>query len=508
MSVDNIPGRVALVGAGPGDPGLLTLRGLECLRQADVVICDYLVHPSLVSFAPSSAQVIHLDPSLRNSEWSTGKIQATLAEFAQEGKRVVHLKGGDPAIFGRCTAVVEFLASHGIPFEIVPGITAASVAPSHAGIPLTDRDAASAVALVAGREDLSKSTSLLDYEALAGFPGTLVIYMGAATASDWVAGLTRHGLSPDRPAALVQNCARPEQRTVRCSLAEIPAHLEGPGALASPLLAIIGEVTHRGWEVSLDPRRPLLGISILVARAIHQVAPVREELRSLGATVFHQPAIEIRPLADYSAVDKAISNVDRYDWIVFLSVNGVDHFLRRLWSVGFDARKVGTCRIASIGPATSARLSEAVIRPDMEAACHDSASLGEELRRVACGRRFLVVRGDRSQTVLPGILRRHGGTVEELEVYATRNVATPNESVLWALRNGHIQWTLVSSAEIAQSLATLFSDDLKKSRLVSISPQTTAVLRDLGYDVAIESRVRTLSGMIQALSQRLEGGTV
>jgi uroporphyrinogen III methyltransferase/synthase len=299
-------GKVYLVGAGPGDPGLITVRGLRALAEADLVLYDYLVNPAVLQHARSGAEQMCLGMHGRTRIWPQIEINACMIQAAKAGKIVVRLKGGDPAIFGRGAEEAEALALEKVPFEIIPGVTAAGAAMAYAGIPLTHRNFASAVALVTGHEKEDEEPSApLDYAQLAHFPGTLVVYMGVTTAERWVSQLVAGGKDPSTPTAIVRHCSLPDQQTITCSLAEVPQHLTDQ-RIRPPVVVIIGDVVRLAPKLSWYERLPLFGRRILITRPVHQAAELCDRFEQLGAHVLLQPAIEITPPSDWSAVDAAI----------------------------------------------------------------------------------------------------------------------------------------------------------------------------------------------------------
>lgn len=498
-------GPVYLIGAGPGDPGLITLRGVELLRRADVVLYDYLVNPELLKHTRADAELICLGQHGQAGSariWSQEEINLRLVELAKAGRCVARLKGGDPAIFARGAEEVETLVQAGIGFEIVPGITAALAAGSFAGIPLTHRELASAVALVTGQERPDKPDSALDFDALARFPGTIVIYMGATTAPVWTEALIRGGKSPDTPAAIVRHCSLPDQRLVLCRLDEVAGHLAGPERMRPPLIVVIGEVVRLSPTMSWFDRRPLFGRRILVTRPEEQSAALVEPLRELGANVLVQPAIRIAEPADWSPVDCAIDALPRFDWLVFSSANGVRFFLNRLLASGRDLRALGGVRLAAIGPGTAAELARFHLQADLQPDEFRAEALAAELvlQIPQTGKRFLLVRASRGREVLAETLRAAGASVEQVVAYSSSDVTQPEESTRRLLADGKIDWITVTSSAIARSLAAMFGEDLRRGRLVSISPVTTATLRELGFEAAAEACEYTMAGVVAAIA--------
>ena len=492
-------GKVYLVGAGPGDPGLITLRGIECLQQADVVLYDYLVNPRIVDHASSRAERICLGKHGRTRIWSQDEINQHLVRESTSGKTVVRLKGGDPAVFARSAEEAEHLGNHGIPVEIVPGITAALAAGSYAGIPLTHRDSSSAVALITGQESADRVGSQLDCEALARFPGTLVIYMGVTTAPRWSKALIQAGKNADTPAAIIRRCSLPDQQKIVCKLGEVAEHLSSHQKFSPPVIVVVGEVVPLRETLSWFEQRPLFGTRILVTRPADPMDPLCHALTSLGADVLRQPAIAMSEPDDWSAVNAAIAGLDQFDWIVFSSANGVRYFLDRLAIEGRDTRALGSIRLAAIGPGTADQLAQYRLRADLQPDEYRAESFASALAATADGQRFLLIRASRGREVLATELERHGGRVEQVVAYQSQDVTVADDVVRQRLEQGTIDWITVTSSAIARSLVRLFGESLRRTRLVAISPVTSSTLTQLGFPPAAEASTYTMDGVVAAI---------
>lgn len=497
-------GKVYLVGAGPGDPALLTLRGAECLRRADVVLYDYLVNPVLVAHCRPEAERICLGKHGGGRIWPQEEINEQLVLLAKQGKTVVRLKSGDPAIFARGAEEVERLVREGIAFEIVPGITAALAAGSYAGIPITHRELASAVALVTGHEDPEKHESAVDYAALARFPGTLVFYMGVTTVRHWSAELMAAGKGSATPVAVVRRCSQADQRTVRTTLGEVVGVVERE-KLRPPVIFIIGEVAALGESYSWFEHRPLFGKKILVTRPGHQAASLAGPLAELGAEILFQPAIEISPPDDWGPVDAALDRLSEFDWLVFSSSNGVRHLLDRLEAKsGRDLRALGKIKLAAIGTGTADELLRFHLKADLVPEEFRAESLAGSLAENARGQHFLLARASRGREVLAEELAAAEGIVEQVVVYQSNDATTADPQILDQMREGKIEWVTVTSSAIAKSLARLFGESLKTAKLASISPITTATLRELGLEPAVEAEEYTMEGVVAAIRKGTE----
>jgi uroporphyrinogen III methyltransferase/synthase len=493
-------GVVYLVGAGPGDPGLITLRGVECLRRADLVLYDYLVNPRLLTHARPEAELLCLGRHGQDRLMPQAEVNQRMVAAARAGHSVVRLKGGDPAVFARAAEETAALEAAGVPYVIVPGVTAALAVAGYTGIPLTHRDAASAVALVTGHEGDDKTGAPLDYRRLAGFPGTLVFYMGVTTARHWSAELIAGGQSPKTPAAIVRRCSWPDQTIMRCTLEQVADRLEET-RLRPPVVVIVGPSVELAADVNWFTARPLFGLRVLVTRPAGQLAALREHLEELGAEVLEQPAIEIVAPDDWAPVDDALDRIDQFDWLVFSSANGVRALIERLCRHGGDLRRLERIRLAAIGPGTANELSLYRLTPDLEPDEFRAEALAAALSHQAAGRRFLLARASRGREVLAEQLRAAGGHVEQIVVYASRDVARADPEIVARLAAGRIDWITVTSSAIARSLAALFGEALHQAKLASISPITSATLRELGHEPAAEATRYTMRGVAEAIAR-------
>lgn len=492
---------VYLVGAGPGDAGLLTLRGAECLARADVVLYDYLVNPRILDHAASSAERICLGQHGRSRIWSQEEVNARMVADALAGRTVVRLKGGDPAIFARGIDEISALVEAGIQFQIIPGVTTALAAASYAGIPLTHRDHASAVALLTGREDNEKAASNLDYSAVAAFPGTLVFYMGVTTARQWSRSLIEAGKPPQTPVAIVRRCTLPDQRIYRCELAEVANLIEGPPKIRPPAIVIVGEVARLGKTSNWFEQRPLVGQRVMVTRPTHQAAALIRQLEELGAETILQPTIQISPPREWTHPDMCLRDLRDFDWLVFSSANGVHFFIERLLQTGSDLRALGQIRIASIGPGTSDELAKFHLRADVEPDEFRAESLAAALAHEAKAKRFLLVRASRGRDVLRQQLTAAGAIVTESVFYQSSDIEATDPSVAAALNAGQVDWITVTSSSIARNLVRLFGENIRRAKLVSISPVTSQALRELGFEPSAEATEYTMAGVVEAIRE-------
>ncbi len=505
MSPSPTRAHVFLIGAGPGDPSAITLRAVACLAKADLVLYDYLVNPRVLAHASDDAELVCLGRHGQGRIMPPEEVIERMITAARAGRTVARLKSGDPLVFARAAEEVEALSAAGIPFEVVSGMTAALAAGSYAGVPLTHRRHASAVALVTGRQ--GPDAPPLDFAALAKFPGTLVCYMGVTTAREWTTSLIEAGRSADEPAAIIRRCSWPDQLIARCTLGTIAEEIERR-KLRPPVTVILGEVVREAESVDWFADRPLFGQRVLVTRPSHQANALAELLEEQGAGVLLQPAIEIAALHDWSEVDQAIEQQTRqpFDWIVFSSGNGVRSFLNCILETGHDLRALAGARLAVIGSATASALAEYHLNADLTPDEFRAEALAEELGRDARGKRFLLIRASRGREVLAETLRAAGGDVTQVVVYQSRDVTQPDAEIATALDAGEIDWVTVTSSAIAGSLANLFGDSLQRTQLASISPVTSATLRELGYEVAAEAKEYTMAGLVGAMCVQAQQG--
>ncbi len=500
---DMIEPQVYLVGAGPGHPGLLTLRAVECLSRTDLVLYDRLVPLALLDHAPPTAERVCVADLAGHHPERVGLIHQAMIAAARAGRRVVRLKGGDPCVFGRGGEEAEALRQAGVSFEIVPGVTAALGAAAYAGIPLTDRRRASAVAFVTGHECPGKAGSALDWPALARFPGTLVFYMGVSHLDEVVRALIAEGKPADTPAAVVQQATLGCQRTVTAPLDGLTAAARAAG-IQAPALTIVGSVVGLRGSAEWFERRPLFGRGVLVTRPRHQAAGLMSRLRELGAVPYLLPTVEVRDPTDWAPVDAALADLARYQWLVFTSSNGVHALIRRLLAIGRDLRALGSIQLAVIGPSTAAALRAHLLVPDFMPDVYDSEALAAGLRGRAAGQRVLLARADRGRDVLRQELAPVA-MVDQVAVYSQVDAIEADPAVLDALSRGDVRYITLTSSNIARSLGRLVDEPTRARirsgavKLVSISGVTSRDVRALGWPVAAEAKEATVEGVVAAL---------
>ena len=501
----NKPGTVYLVGAGPGDPGLITVRGMQCLQMADVVVYDRLVDERLLARAREDAELIDVGKTPSERRNPQADTNALLAARAREGKCVVRLKGGDPFVFGRGGEEAEALAEAGIPFEVVPGVTSAIAAPAYAGIPLTRREFASSLTIVTGSESPDKSDSAVDWDRLAQLGGTLVVLMGWENLASIAATLVRAGRPPDTPVALIEWGSEPYQQTLVGTLSDISRKAKRAG-LAPPIVTVIGEVVRLREKLRWFDNRPLFGKRVLVTRTPSQAGALSDLLSREGARPLEVPTIDIQPLEDYGELDAAVMALPQYDWVVFTSVNPVEAIFERLASMGQDARAFYSTRAAAIGPATRDALQARGIIADFVPEQSVSESVAEGLKpRIAPGERVLLPRSNIGRESVQQVLEAHGATVDTVTAY---NTVTPKDSGkrLAETLSGGIDIATFTSSSTVKNLASLLGGDLTRLEHVTIAcigPVTAAAAQEAGLKVAIVAREHTITGLVEAIKAQL-----
>jgi uroporphyrinogen III methyltransferase/synthase len=482
---------VYLVGAGPGDFGLISARALELIAAADVIVYDRLIPSEALTHAAPGAELVYVGKEGGGRSRPQEEIEALLLEHGRAGRNVVRLKGGDPFVFGRGGEEAEALRAGGIEFEVVSGVTAGVAAPAYAGIPVTHRELASAVAFITGHEDPKKPESALDWQALARFPGTLVVYMGVRQLGQITEQLREAGRDGSEPAAVIERGTFSDQRVVTGTLETIATEAAAAG-MRAPAIAVIGPVVALRERLRWAELRPLAGVTVAVTRAREQVSALAATLQALGAGVVQAPAIRIAPL------DGPAPDVGRYDLVVLTSPNGVRLLFERLESDGKDARAFAGARVAAIGPGTAAELRQHGVIADIVPERFVAEGLLDALRDVSI-ERALLARAAEARDVIPQALRERGVTVDVLALYET--VAEPlTESQLDAVR-GADYLTFTSSSTVRYFLSA-GGDRLDHDfRIVSIGPVTSATLRELGLEPHVEAVRHDIEGLVDALVQ-------
>ncbi len=496
-------GIVYLVGAGPGDPGLMTARSLELIAAADAIYYDRLIPPGALDGARADADLVYVGKAPGKPSLPQDEIGERLIEAARAGKSVVRLKGGDPFVFGRGGEEGEALREAEVEFEVVPGVTAGVAASAYAGIPVTHRDDASAVAFVTGHEDPGKPETALDWEALAKFPGTLVFYMGVKRLGDNATALIGAGRDPDEPAAAVERGTMEGQRTVVATLATLAEAVEREG-IGAPALILVGDVVGRREALAWLERRPLHGRRVVVTRARAQASGLAATLRGLGAGVVELPAIRIEPRIESEEVREAIGRVGEYALLCVTSPNGAHLLFEALATAGHDARALAKTTVAAIGPGTARALAEHGIAADVVPERFVAEALVEALAGVDLGgRRVLVARAAEARDVLPDALRERGAEVDVVALYKTVREAPDPEAIEAAQSADYVTFT---SSSTVRNLTEALGDRFPSAaRIVSIGPITSESAREAGLEVAAEAERHDIDGLVAALLEDASG---
>jgi uroporphyrinogen III methyltransferase/synthase len=488
---------VYLVGAGPGDRGLMTARSLELIAAADSIYYDRLIPPGALDGARPDAELIYVGKQPGVPSVPQEEIGERLVEAARAGRSVVRLKGGDPFVFGRGAEEGEALRAAGVVFEVVPGVTAGVAATAYAGIPVTHRDDASAVAFVTGHEDPEKVETALDWDALAAFPGTLVFYMGVKRLGENAAALIAAGRDPEEPAAAIERGTWAGQRTVSATLGTIAAAVERE-QVGAPALIVIGAVAARREGLAWLERRPLYGRTVVVTRARAQASGLAATLRDLGATVVELPAIRIESRIATEEVRAATAAIADYDLVCLTSPNGVGLLFEALAAAGRDARALSGATVAAIGPGTARALAAHGIAADVVPDRFVAEALVEALAGVEVeGRRVLVARAAEAREVLPDALRERGGAVDVVSLYETVREAPEEKAVEAAQGADYVTFT---SSSTVRNLTEALGDRFPAAaRIVSIGPVTSTTVREAGLEVAVEADRHDVDGLLAAL---------
>jgi len=503
-------GVVYLVGAGPGDPGLLTLRGAELLVTCDAIVHDALANPALLSLASVTerdAPVELHDVGKRGGADESARqsgINALLVRLGQEGKRVARLKGGDPFVFGRGGEEAQALAAAGVPFEIVPGVTAGIGAAAYAGIPVTHRGIASSVTFVTGREQSVGRTRIAEWTAIARTGGTIVLYMGVSTLTQVLTALVDAGVAADTPAAAVEWGTYPRQRTVVATAATLADEVARTG-LSAPVITIVGDVVALRHEISWFERRPLFGKRIVVTRAREQAAVLADRLAAAGAEVFEMPATRVEPL-DPAALRRAIGRLPEYQWAIFTSQNAVRLVWDELRHCKLDARALAGIKVGAIGPATAEALRDRGIEPDVmphrfvAEAMLDALRVRADLR----GARVLYATAEDARRVLPDGLVMLGAVVDVVPIYRSVMDAAGSAELRARLDAGDVDLVTFTSASGVEAFVVAVGEAAaRRAPAASIGPITSEAARRAGLDVIVEAEQSTMAGLVSAIARKL-----
>ena len=495
---------IYLVGSGPGDPGLFTVKGVECMKRADVVVYDRLAPEALLDHARPEAELVYVGKKPGDSSMSQEEIDALLVKLGRAGKTVVRLKGGDPYVFGRGGEEAQALSYAGLPFEAVPGVTSGIAAPAYAGIPVTHRGVSTSVAFVTGHEDPTKGESDVDWAHLANGAETLVLYMGVGRLAEISSELISAGRDPETPVACVRWGTRPEQETVTGTLADIAERVEEAN-LKPPAITVVGDVVGlRDEGLDWFERKPLFGRRVVVTRSRAQAGELSRKLEALGAEVFEFPTIEIKPPEDFGPLDEAIRNLDYFHWIVFTSVNGVEAFVERLRHHDLDLRAVPRrTRVAAIGPATALKVEEAGLRVDVTPEEYKAEALiGVLMGDSLAGKKVLIPRAKVAREILPEKLREAGAEVVVPPAYESVPSSEGKERLKEMLENGDIDCVTFTASSTVENFARAFGGEaaqlLSGTWVACIGPITARTARDHGLRVDAEAEEYTIGGLVEA----------
>ena len=498
-------GTVYLVGAGPGDAGLLTLRGAELLARADVVVYDALVNPDLLRLAPKTAEIIYGGKRAKDHAIPQEELNQLLVTKAREGKTVVRLKGGDPYIFGRGGEEAEEIAAAKIPFEVVPGVSSIVAGPNYAGIPLTHREHCSSFTVITGHEDPTKDETALDYEQLARTPGTKVVLMGVERIRQIADSLVAHGMDKSTPVGMVRWGTTGRQQSIEGTLATI-ADVVVEKKFTAPAVTVIGGVVKLRRQLNWFEQRPLFGQRVVVTRTREQASELTRQLHDLGAEVLEIPTIKIVPPEERVALVEALNGIGDYDWLIFTSPNGVTAFFEYFFKAYEDVRALGNVRIAAVGPATAAKIKEHHLRVDVMPDQYLTKKVASAISGFESveNLRFLMLRAQVANPELPKTLEEMGAIVDDVAVYKTEPETEDRNGAAARLLEEGADWITFTSSSTVENFHARF--DLPKllqafpqMKTISIGPETSKALAALGLEPTVEARQHTIDGIVKAL---------
>lgn len=499
------PGVVYLVGAGPGDAGLMTMRGAELLARADVVVYDALVNADLLRLAPKGAEIIYGGKRSKNHAIPQEDLNTLLVRKAKEGKTVVRLKGGDPYTFGRGGEEAEELGASGIQFEVVPGVSSITAAPNYAGIPITHRDHCSSFTVITGHEDPTKPESKIDYAQLAKDKGTKVVLMGMERIAEISRQLIAHGMSPETPAGMVQWGTTGRQNAVVATLATIPKIIEEK-KIGAPAVTVIGDVVKLRGKLNWFENRPLFGQRVVVTRTREQASHLSMRLRELGAEILEIPTIKVEAPTEKTGLKDAILSLHEYDWVIFTSPNGVTSFFDLFFKGFDDIRDIGGVRIAAVGPATAARLKELRLRVDVMPSEYVASKITDALSAFESveNLRVLLLRAEVANEDLPRDLEKLGAIVDDVAVYKTSPETEDLNGAAARFLESGAEWVTFTSSSTVENFHARFNlpETLRKFpklKIVSIGPETTKALKAIECAPTVEARPHNIDGMVAAI---------
>ncbi len=504
-------GRVYLVGAGPGDPGLLTLRGAELLGRADVVVHDALVNPELLRLAPKTAEIVFGGKRGRDQAIAQKELNELLVAKARAGKVVVRLKGGDPYVFGRGGEEAEQLADAGVAFEVVPGVSSFVAVPGYAGVPLTHRALCSRLTLITGHEDPAKEETMIDWAQVARTPGTKVIMMGTDRIGQIAQKLVAEGMGASTPVAMVQWGTTRRQRSVTGTLGSI-AEVAAREKIGPPTVAVIGEVVNLRHKLNWFERQPLFGQRIVVTRALEQAGQLTRRLQEHGAEVLETPTIRIEPPTCREGIVDVFLSINSYDWLVFTSPNGVAKFFEYFFKQFHDMRDIGGARIAAIGPATANKLKELHLQVDLMPEHATGASIAEAFAEFESieNLKLCLLRAEVANPELPKALEALGAIVDDIACYKTVPETEDPTGAAAALSRDGADWVAFTSGSTAEHFHARFDlpgllRKFPQMKIASIGPETSKTVAALGLKPAVEAKQHTIDGLVEALLEASRG---
>lgn len=497
-------GYVYLVGAGPGDPKLLTIKGAECIAKAEVLVYDRLVSRRLLSLASPDCELIYVGKSPEHHTMRQEEINNVLVAAALKGKIVTRLKGGDPFVFGRGGEEAEALRAAGVPFEVVPGITSAIAVPAYAGIPVTHRDLTSSFTVITGHEDPTKNDTAIQWQHLAKSQGTLIFLMGMENLETIVKKLTENGLSADTAIAIIQWGTRPEQRTLTGKLKEIVQQVR-EGGFANPAVIVVGEVVKMRQKLQWHEGKPLFGKKIIVTRTRQQASALSRAIEDLGGEALEYPAIELTHPSQPERLLEALKRLRQFHWLIFTSVNGVEYFFASFSKQGLDIRDLAGIELVAIGPATKAALEQKNLCVDYMPDEYRAEEIVKVLKdRLLPGQKVLLARAEEARQVLPDALMAAGAEVWDVPVYRTVKGNTDTETLRRLLKEKAVYAVTFTSSSTVRNFVALLNGDielLNGVKVFSIGPITSNTSRELGLTVYKEAAVYTIPGLINALME-------
>lgn len=494
-------GKVYIIGAGPGDPGLITVRGVECLKRSDVVVYDYLVGQDILRFAGKGARLIYVGKKGGDHSVSQDNLNRILVEKASEGNIVARLKGGDPFIFGRGGEEALVLSEANIPFEIIPGVTSAIAVPAYGGIPLTHRDYTSTVAFVTGHEDPTRDKSNIDWERISTI-GTVVFLMGVRNLGHIVENLTGGGRDLDTPVALIRWGTTADQETLTGTLESIVERAKEKN-FSPPAIFVVGDVVKLREDLNWFEKKPLFGMGVVITRPEKQSEEFAELLREEGARVIYFPTIKIIPPEDFSDMDTALKNIEEYQWIIFTSANGVRFFFDRAREIGKDIRALKGIGICAIGPVTADAIEKRGIRVDLMPDEYVSESVVDVFGALGLkGKNVLLPRAEVARDVIPQGLSKLGASVDVVAAYRSVNSGKKKSELVEMIRQGKVDIITLTSPSTAINFLDIMGEDIHLPEYVKIAcigPVTAAAVKELGFKVNIVSKSYTISGLVESL---------